>query len=149
MELAAIREHLMRTVLAKLSDTHDRRSEAVNEFLGVTMPGVESQAAERVASLVPEIPTSVYEKWVAMFADRLLATLPEPQLVELCDGAEDNDATIALVYVMFMESERMEKQIAEDLHALGIEQAEHDDVGNMLGSYLRAKLATKSDDPVQ
>lgn len=148
MELAEIRRHVITTVLERLSDSQERRSEAVNEFLGVTMPKVGAGSAEKVASLMPEIPIDLYRKWVTMFADRLLATLPELQLVELCNGSEENKATLSLVYIMFMESERMEKQIVEDLYALGLEQGQHDEVGNMLASYLRAKLAVE-DAPTQ
>jgi hypothetical protein len=118
--------------------------------MGVTMPNVENRAAGQVASLVPEIPASVYRKWVDMFVDRLLETVPLNQLAELCIDTEENRATLSLVYVMFMESQRMEKQIAEDLSALGMEQSGQDDMGNTLADYLRAKLANlKGDLPAQ
>jgi len=141
-----IREHISRTVLARLSDSNLRRSKALDEFMGVTMPSMDGRAARQISPLVPEIPSAVYAKWVDMFADRLLETVPLEQLTELCGGTEENNATIALVYVMFMESERMEKQVAEDLARLGMEQAEQDEVGNTLAEYLRAKLASMRGD---
>lgn len=150
MDTQAIRTQITKVVLERLSDSKDRRTEALGEFMGVTMPNVEGKAAEQVASLVPEIPSAIYKKWVDMFADRLLETVPLNQLEELCCDTEESRATLSLVYVMFMESERMEKQIVQDLAALGMEQAQQDDVGNTLADYLRAKLANmKGDLPPQ
>jgi hypothetical protein len=150
MDTQNIRTHISNVILARLSDSRERRTEALGEFMGVTMPNVENRAAGQVASLVPEIPASVYRKWVDMFVDRLLETVPLNQLAELCTDTEENRATLSLVYVMFMESQRMEKQIAEDLSALGMEQSGQDDVGNTLADYLRAKLANlKGDLPAQ
>ena len=51
------------------------------------------------------------------FVDRLLETVPHVQIAELCDGSAENEAALALAYVMFLESARMEKQMAEDLAA--------------------------------
>lgn len=141
MDTQKIRSHLAEVVLARLTDSQDRRSEALGEFMGVTMPCIDGKTADNVAAMVPEIPSSVYGKWVSMFVDRLFETVSLDQLAELCSGTEENNATIALVYVMFMESERMERQVAEDLATLGLEQAQQDDVGNTLADYLRAKLA--------
>ncbi|UZP67786.1 hypothetical protein N1030_02095 [Desulfovibrio mangrovi] len=150
MDTQAIRTQITKVVLERLSDSKERRTEALGEFMGVTMPNVEGKAADQVASLVPEIPSAIYQKWVDMFVDRLLETVPLNQLGELCSDTEENRATLSLVYVMFMESERMEKQIVQDLAALGMEQAQQDDVGNTLADYLRAKLANmKGDLPPQ
>ena len=41
------------------------------------------------------------------------------QITLLSDGSEDNEAALALAYVMFLESARMERQMAEDLAAWG------------------------------
>ncbi len=141
MHTLDIRTHIGSVVMARLTDSHDRRTEALEEFMGVTMPSVPDKAAGTVAALVPEIPASVYAKWVGLFVDRLLETVPGEQLAGLCDGTEENNATIALVYVMFMESQRMEQQVASDLAALGMELAQQDEVGDTLAEYLRAKLA--------
>ena len=54
-----------------------------------------------------------------MFMDRLLETVPPVQIEELCLGTPESDASLLLVYVMFMESARMEKVVADDLGALG------------------------------
>lgn len=142
MDTDNIREHIRKTIHQRLEEAGERRSEALNEFMGVTMPVVDAKSAQQVASMVPELPKSIYDKWIDMFIERLLETVPENQLTILCDGTEENDAALALVYVMFMESERMERQIEKDLTAFGIQQSAHDDVGNVLAGYLRAKLAT-------
>lgn len=146
MDMQTLRTHLARVILTRLSDTQGRRQEALGEFMGVTLPSVDEKAADKVASLVPEIPKAIYEKWVSMFVDRLFETVPLEQLAELCNDTEENNATISLVYVMFMESQRMEQQVAQDLAQLGMELAQQDDVGNTLADYLRAKLANMKGD---
>lgn len=145
MEAQAIQTHLTAVILTRLADTDARRREALQEFMGVTMPAVDNKTTEHVAGMVPEIPMPVYNKWVTLFAERMLETVQHDQLAELCDNTEENNATIALIYIMFMESERMEKQIASDLHTLGIELADSDPEGNTLGAYLRNRLAIQKD----
>lgn len=145
----SIRDSIKASILKRLDDSPSRRHEALQEFMGVTLPTVDDGSAASIASLVPQLPNSLYEKWATLFADRLLETVPKPQLEELCNGSADSEATLALVYVMFMESERMEKQIAEDLHALGVGTSAADAVGNALGSYLRARIASQKKAPAQ
>lgn len=141
MDTQKIRDRIASIVLNRLSDSQDRRKEALGEFMGVTIPAMDDRSADTVAALVPEIPGHVYEKWVTMFVDRLFETVSLDQLAELTSGTEENNATLALVYVMFMESQRMEQQIAADLAELGMELSQQDEVGNTLADYLRAKLA--------
>ncbi|AAS95703.1 hypothetical protein [Nitratidesulfovibrio vulgaris] len=145
MDDKTLHAHLASTVLRRFDEDPARRQEALQEFMEVTLPTIDGQSADKVATLVPELPYSLYEKWATLFADRLLETVERTQLASLCDGSADNDATIALVYVMFMESERMEKQVAEDLAALGVRMADADATGNALGAYLRAKLSRQHD----
>ena len=76
-----------------------------------------SEAAAIVAETAPRLLPQLTEKWVGMFVDRLLETVPQAQIAELCDGSAENEAALALAYVMFLESARMEKQMAEDLAA--------------------------------
>lgn len=147
MDDKTLHAHLASTVLRRFDEDPARRHEALQEFMGVTMPTVGDRSADTVATLVPELPYELYRKWAELFADRMLETVDRQQLAALCDGSVENDATIALVYVMFMESERMEKQIAADLHALGTAAADADATGNALGAYLRARLASQRQDP--
>lgn len=146
------RAHLVATVLRHLSRDAGRRTEALEEFMAVTLPDMDEHGARVLSTMVPQLPESLYGKWAAMFADRLQETVPHEHLAALCDGSEDNDATIALVYVMFMESEKMERQVAEDLHALGIVQDGKNgpgDAGALLGAYLRARLTARGQGPTQ
>lgn len=146
------RAHLVATVLRHLSRDAGRRTEALEEFLAVTLPDMDDRGARVLSAMVPRLPESLYDKWASMFVDRLQETVPHEHVAALCDGSEDNDATIALVYVMFMESEKMERQVAEDLHALGIVQGGEDDPGDagaLLGAYLRARLTARGQGPTQ
>lgn len=147
----AVRAHVIATVLRHLSRDTERRSEALEEFMAVTMPDMDERGARALSAMVPHLPESLYGKWAAMFADRLQETVPHEHLAAMCDGGADNDATLALVYVMFMESEKMERQVAEDLHALGITQGGEngpDDSGALLGAYLRARLTARGQGPI-
>ncbi len=143
MDTNQLKRYIIETILQRLDENATSRQEALQEFMGVSMPAVGDGSASSLSRLIPELPHSIYEKWAGLFADRLLETVPRNQVEELCSGTEDNTASLSLVYLMFMESERMEKQIAADLHALGVEMSAIDDAGNALGSYLRARLAAQ------
>jgi HPt (histidine-containing phosphotransfer) domain-containing protein len=132
-----IREHMKSVVLERLSREADRRQEALQEYFSVAMPGMDEAQAQRVSSMIPAVLPELYEKWVAMFIDRITETVPAEQLELLCDGSEESNASIVLVYIMFLESERMEKQIAEDLAAYGQAHSDDPDLG---ADYIRAKM---------
>lgn len=142
-----IRAHIFSVILARLdaNSKMELRSEALEEFLHVSMPAVDDNAASTLSSLIPSVPQSVYEKWIGLFADSLAQTVDGKILAELCNGTKESNASLSLVYLMFMESQRMEKQIAEDLHTLGLQESERDLVGTALGDYLRAKLGKKAE----
>lgn len=148
MDATKMKEYLIGVILRRLDESPEGRQEALHEFMGISLPSVDEQSASSMARLIPEIPRSVYEKWATLFAERLIETVPHIQVEELCSGTEENNAAIALIYLMFMESERMEKQIAADLHTLGIKLSSIDEAGNALGAYLRARLASQKA-PVQ
>lgn len=141
MDTKELKTYIITAILKRLDENPTSRHEALQEFMGVSLPSVGDASANSVSRLIPELPLSVYEKWATMFAERLLETVPRNQVEELCSGTEENNAALSLVYLMFMESERMEKQVAEDLAALGVSMSAIDDAGNALGSYLRARLA--------
>ncbi|MFI3270852.1 MAG: hypothetical protein R3Y11_01940 [Pseudomonadota bacterium] len=143
MDTNELKTYIIETILQRLDENSTSRQEALQEFMGVSMPSVGDGSASSVSRLIPELPRSIYEKWAGLFADRLLETVPRDQVEELCSGTDDNTASLSLVYLMFMESERMEKQIAADLHALGVEMSAMDDAGNALGCYFRARLAAQ------
>jgi hypothetical protein len=83
-----------------------------------------------------------------MFAERLLETAPQSQLAVLCDGGAENGGALALAFVMFLESERMEKQMAEDLKAFGaagaahVNDAKEAEMADIAAGYLRSRVAT-------
>ena len=115
------REALLRRV-ARTDDAG--RAEALTAFIGLSRPDLGPEAARVVAEKTPRLLPELTEKWVGMFVARLFETVPLPQLEILCDGSEDNEAALALAYVMFLESERMEKQMADDLAACDLPPGE-------------------------
>lgn len=114
-----MRSHILQAVLGRLDLDPARRAEALRDFLALSLPGLGENAVEAVAARVPELPRALYEKWINLFIDRLFETIPPEQLTDLCDGSSANNATLGMVYLLFMESARMEKQVADDLAALG------------------------------
>lgn len=135
----ALREHVRAVVMERLEGGDGRREEAVSEFLTVTM-GVDQDTASRTAELVPPLMAELYDKWVGQFVERFFETVPAEQIELLCDGSEENNAALCLVYVMFLESARMEEQIPKDLSEYGMKMTGAGDTGDLAASYIRAKL---------
>lgn len=135
-----LRNHVVATLLARVSGDQKRRAEAVREFLLVTLPQVSPETGEKLARLVPPLLPELYAKWVNMFADRLFETVPANQIELLCDGSRKNDASLLLAYVMFLESETMERTMEEDLRAYGLDHSGDDDMGQLVAEYLRARM---------
>ncbi len=135
-----IQKHIVATVLERFDRASPSRQDALQEFMSVTLPSIDNRAAQQLSGMVPTIPDAIYEKWATMFAQRMQETVPQAQLLLLCDGTQENNATLCLVYLMFMESARMEQEIAQDLYALGLESTATDAVGNMLGAYFKHRL---------
>lgn len=138
----------MQVVIARLDIDPNRRAEALADFLAISLPSMDEGAVKSIAAKVPQIPQKVYEKWIHLFIDRLLETIPQEQLDYLCDGTQDNNITLGMVYLLFMESARMEAQVAKDLAELGIKNdsgSEADAEANALSVYLKARLRQKTD----
>lgn len=135
-----VRKHVVRVVMDRVDTRDERRRQALEEFLAVTVNPAEG-VASRMAELVPPLVPELYEKWASMFADRLLETLPENQLDLVCDGSDDNDASLVLAFLMFLESERMEKQMEADLAEYGRTHSGDDDMGEAVSQWLRARRA--------
>jgi len=114
-EIALYRLHIHKTLYLRTLQSEDRRREAIQEFLDVSRPDLSKQAGQCLAESVPPLLPDLHRKWIGMFVDRLFDTVPENQIILLCDGTEENNAALALAYIMFLESERMEKQMAADL----------------------------------
>lgn len=138
------REHIVNVVMDRLSMSPDRRNEALQEYLALSMPNLDEHVSGRLVSMIPPLMDDLYRKWAEMFAESLLDRLPENQLSYLTNGEADNDAALALAYMMFMESERMEKQTIEDLREYGISQSGEGDDATLAAAFLRAKAAELS-----
>ncbi|WP_462323874.1 hypothetical protein [Desulfoplanes sp.] len=136
----AIRGHITRTLLQRLDQDAQRRTEALKDYLSITMPNLDEKSAAHLGSLVPSILPDLYAKWIDLFVTRLFETVPRDQLELMCDGSEENSATLLLIYIMFLESERMEQQIEDDLKAYGLEHSGDQDTGNVVADFLRAKV---------
>ena len=115
---AEIHAFITARIMSRLSLPGERRSEALREVLKLTVSDLDTQRLETMIAMAPEIPLPLYAKWVGLFADRLLETVNREQLQDLCANSEESNATLLLLYSMFMESERMERLTAEDLQAL-------------------------------
>lgn len=138
-----VRAHITALLLGRACQDEARRKEALRDYLGVTQAAADPAAAEALAGMIPALMPGLYAKWIGMFADRLLETVPLEQLEPLCDGSAKNAAALALAYVMFLESARMERQVDEDLAALGAGAAakgQDPALADMAASYIRARI---------
>ena len=124
-------------ILTRITGKGERRNEALRAFLDLTMPNLDDKTVAGMAAMIPELPASLYQKWSGLFTDRLLETVPPAQREDLCLGTPESDASLLLVYVMFMESARMEKVVAEDLGALA-----EIDAPEAAGAWLRLHAAS-------
>lgn len=136
----AIREHMKSVIMERLSREEESRQEALQEYFAVAMPAMEDAQAQCLSAMIPAVLPDLYEKWVGMFLDRITETVPADQLELLCDGSDESNASIVLVYIMFLESERMEKQIADDLAEYGKARSGDSDLGGVAADYIRAKM---------
>ncbi|WP_291328259.1 hypothetical protein [Desulfovibrio sp. UCD-KL4C] len=138
MEETKIREYIHAVIMKKCTHDESARQNAIGEYIAMTMPNIDERSVNNIKLMIPTI-AELYDKWAVMFIDRLLETVPRNQIEELCSGTTENDSALVLVYIMFMESERMEKQIAEDISAYAPTQ--NDEQGNIASEYIRAKLS--------
>lgn len=116
-----VKTYIVNFISQRFSENKAEREEALREVLTATQMAENAEAAESLAMTIPPLPTKIYEKWAGIFADRLLETVPRNQIDELCSGTEVNVASLTLLFAMFMETERMEKQKAKDLEELNKE----------------------------
>lgn len=133
-------QHITTVLLNALERSTATRTEALRDFFTLNAISRDSQEGEALAALTPALLPSLYKKWIALFSTRLLETIPADQLSELCNGTPENNAALTLTYLMFLESERMEKQIEKDLKAYALEQTGNADNGDTLAAYIRARM---------
>jgi hypothetical protein len=115
---AVLRLHIHKVLYRRILDSQESRQEAIRDLLGATRPDLAPEAAACVAEAVPPLLPELHRKWIGLFVDKLFETANPAQIEVLCDGSEENGAALALAYVMFLESERMEKMIEEDMAAV-------------------------------
>lgn len=115
MSQPIFRRHIAAVLAARTDDDPARRAEAIFEYLQAMRPDLTEAQAKAVSEKTPPLTPALHRRWIALFITRLFETVPDSQLELLCDGSDDNNAAIALAYVMFLESERMERVMAEDL----------------------------------
>ncbi len=141
----AMRAHMTEVIMARVSQDEARRAEALRDYLALTQAAADLAAADTLSMMVPPLMPSLYRRWIGMFAARLFETASEEQLRVLCDGSEENGAALALIFVMFLESERMERQMSEDLCAFGQsvqgEEGVSAQMADVAASYIRGRVA--------
>lgn len=143
MDTEQIREHVVEVIHTAISLDADSRTEALREFLSVVAPKSLDGPIEHWCKLLPSSLPALYKKWAAIFADRLIETIPHDQLTLLCNGEQDNNAALKLTFVMFLESERMEKQMPLDIAAAATAECTPDEelllqtISHALASRLR------------
>lgn len=140
-DIPALHAHIRKTILERTSRDEERRREALAEYLGVSMPHMDRAAIELLAENAPPLLPALYEKWIFMFAKRLFETVPVEQIEVLCAGTEADDAALILAYLMFLESERMEKQVEEDLKNCGLASAGDEEGAAAMADYIRGQLS--------
>lgn len=140
-EALRMHAHIRAVVLARFCRDDASRAEALSDYLAVSCPSVGAESAKQLAALVPPVLPKLYAGWAAMFADRLLETVPIEQIRYLCDGSRENETSLLLAFLMYLESETMERRMAEDLATYGLERTHEDDGGSLVADYIRARMA--------
>lgn len=135
------RDHILAVLRERVTQSEDKRKEALEEYLAVTMAAESVSTGERLADMIPPVMTDLYEKWMNMFVDKLFESQEENVLQLICDGSEENNAALVLAYIMFLESARMEEQIDKDLKQYALEHSDDEDLGDTAASYIRARMA--------
>lgn len=138
---AALRASLLNMLRRRVqAQDEGRRREALVEYLAVTGTAPDTGQAAALAGLVPPVLPELYEKWIGLFLDRLFETVPQEQVAVLAEDTPDNEAAVVLAYLMFLESERMEKQVQQDLEAYGLAHSGDADQGGAVAGFLRSRI---------
>lgn len=142
---AAMRAHIEAVLMERVSqESAERRAEALREYLTVTRAATTKGDAETLAGMIPPVLPALYRKWIRMFTARLFETAAREQIAVLCDGTGESAGALTLAYLMFLESERMEKQVRDDLRALGESQSAvsgNPERADVAATYIRARIS--------
>lgn len=136
-----IRAFAHRAVMRRMVADEAGRANALKEYLALSLPNVEEAEARRLAGIVPPLLADLYVRWTDMFVDRLLETVPRQALESLCSGRAEDEAALALAFIMFLESARMEARVQEDLERYGRERSGDRDAGALAAALLRSRIA--------
>lgn len=140
MNKAQQREFITTRIFARIARDKERRDEALRDVLGLTVPHLHDKLRADIAADIPELPDELYHKWIGMFADRLLETVRQEDVLDLCRETPESDASLLLVYVMFMESARMEKVVEEDIRELGRGELSDEERATLAETWRRLRL---------
>jgi len=105
------------------------------------MPNLAEDEVGRLAKMAPPLAGELYARWIDLFVDRLLETLPPETLDLLCSDRKEDEAALALAFLMFLESARMETVVQEDLERYGRERSADGDAGAVAAAFLRTRIA--------
>lgn len=145
----AMRTYIEQVLMERVSSDAERRAEALRDYLTISRAAGDEKTADCLAAAIPPVLPALYRKWARMFVARLFETVPEQQVALLCDGGDDGKAALILAYLMFLESERMERQMAEDLRCLGESQsmaATGPEPADVAAGFIRARIATLAEE---
>lgn len=140
----AMRAHIEAVLMSRVSQDEARRMEALRDYLCLTSAAGNPDQADTLAAMIPPVLPSLYRRWIHMFLARLFETVPREQTALLCDGTDESAASLSLAFLMFLESERMEKQMAADLAAFGASQSglgENPQAADAAAAFLRSRVA--------
>lgn len=141
----AMRAHIEAVLMERVTqESAERRAEALRDYLTLSRAAAAADTAEQLAGMIPPVLPALYRKWIRMFVARLFETATLEQIAILCDGTPDSAAALTLAYLMFLESERMERQVQDDLRALGESQSatlDGPDQADVAATYIRARIA--------
>jgi len=143
----AMRAHIEAVLMARVTQDEARRAEALRDYLCLTSAAGNPDQADTLAAMIPPVLPSLYRRWIHMFLARLSETVPREQTALLCDGTDESAAALSLAFLMFLESERMEKQMAADLAAFGASQStmaglgENAQAADAAAAFLRSRVA--------
>jgi hypothetical protein len=143
-EVRALRAHIEAVLMARVTQDEARRAEALRDYLSVTSAATGAAQAETLAAMIPPVLPSLYRRWIHMFLARLFETVPTQQTALLCDGTDASAAALGMAFLMFLESERMERQMAADLAAFGASQSgqgENPQAADAAAAFLRSRVA--------
>ena len=101
--------YIEKTILSYINQQNsEKRQGALEDFLEVTSMITDKESAKEVANMVPALPEKLYIKWIGLFAESLFEKIDMQTLTELCSGTKENISALILIYMMFLESSRME-----------------------------------------